>query len=268
MLRHIALVCLVVAVSAKQVEKRQINQNYGAPAAAAAAAPAQSYGGPGGAAPALDTSFNAVGGGGFGGAVGGGFGGGAVGGGSGGKCRDETKYILTWTKAVIPVTVYDTRTEFLPTTLYKYVTETEYYPQTVVQLETTTRAGGSEYQEETKIAYRTNTVVVPQVETVTSTLVFTEDEHETVTETDTFTQTQAQQYPVEVTVTSTQRIPQVRSSAHRHSITSWVVGSAAGITGSRCSFRNITTRFVVSKIMLNSLAALIWQAIPISTAKT
>ena len=212
MLRHVALVCLVVAVSAKQVEKRQINQGYGAPAAAAA--PAQSYGGPGGAAPApaLDTSFNSVGGG-FGGAVGGGFGG-AVGGGSGGKCRDETKYILTWTKAVIPVTVYDTRTEFLPTTLYKYVTETEYYPQTVVQLETTTRAGGSEYQEETKIAYRTNTVVVPQVETVTSTLVFTEDEHETVTETDTFTQTQAQQYPVEVTVTSTQRIPQVSGGGH------------------------------------------------------
>ena len=72
------------------------------------------------------------------------------------------------------------------------------------------RAGGREYQEETKIAYRTDTVVVPQVETVYSTLVFTEDEHVTVTETDHFTQTQAQQYPVEVTVTSVQQIPQVR----------------------------------------------------------
>ena len=236
MLRHVALVCLVAAAVAKEAavkdevavkeiaaeeeaadltaegsvkEKRQVG--YGAPSGPAPStgygggfapsAPATGYSGPSGPG-GLAPSFGGVGGG-FGGGAGGGFGG------SGAKCRDETKYILTWTKAIIPVTVYDTRTEYLPTTLYKYVTETDYYPHTVVQLETTTRGGGAEYQEETKIAYRTNTVVIPQVDTITSTLIFTEDEHVTVTETDHFTQTQAQQYPVEVTVTSVQRIPQV-----------------------------------------------------------
>ncbi|XP_043230299.1 uncharacterized protein LOC122385813 [Amphibalanus amphitrite] len=234
MLRHVLLVCLVAAAAAKEAavkeevaavveeevadlaaegsvkEKRQVG--YGAPSGPA---PSTGYGG--GFVPSAPSGYSAPSGPGglapsFGAALGGGFGGGAVGGGSGGKCRDETKYILTWTKAVIPVTVYDTRTEYLPTTLYKYVTETEYYPHTVVQLETTTRGGGAEYQEETKIAYRTNTVVIPQVDTITSTLVFTEDEHVTVTETDHFTQTQAQQYPVEVTVTSVQQIPQVQTS--------------------------------------------------------
>ena len=211
MLRNIVLVCLVAAAAAGEAA---VKEEVAAKPVAAEEEPAQdlsaeasvkdkrqvAYGAPTG----LAASFNDYGGG-FGSGFSGGFGGGF----GGGKCRDETKYVLTWTKTVIPVTEYATRTEYLPSTLYKYVTETQYYPLTQVQLVTTTRAGGREYQEETKIVYRTDTVVVPQVETVYSTLVFTEDEHVTVTETDHFTQTQAQQYPVEVTVTSVQRVPQV-----------------------------------------------------------
>ena len=217
MLRHIILLCLVAAAAA---EEAAVKEEVAAKPAVAEEQPDDdlsaepsvkdkrqvAYGAPAGLAPSFNNFGSGLAGG-FGGGFGGNFGGGF----GGGKCRDETKYVLTWTKTVIPVTEYATRTEYLPSTLYKYVTETQYFPVTQVQLQTTTRAGGREYQEETKIAYRTDTVVVPQVETVYSTLVFTEDEHVTVTETDYYTQTQAQQYPVEVTVTSVQQVPQVNT---------------------------------------------------------
>ncbi|KAF0298514.1 hypothetical protein FJT64_004114 [Amphibalanus amphitrite] len=134
---------------------------------------------------------------------------------SGGKCRADTKFILTWTKAVLPVTVYDSRSEHVPTTLYKYITETEQFPVTVVRLETRTETARPEYREETKITYKTLTKLLPQVDVVTSTLLIPEDEHVTVTETDHVTQTMLQRYPVEVTSTSVLSVPKVRSQTLR-----------------------------------------------------
>ena len=172
---------------------------YGAPAAArsSSAAPAAGYGSP--AAPSLEASFS--------GAVG--YGLPVVAGSSGGKCRADTKFILTWTKAVLAVTLYDTRSEHVPTTLYKYITETERFPVTMVTLETKTETARPEYREETRITYRTLTKVLPQVDVVTSTLLIPEDEHVTVTETDHVTQTVLQRYPVEVTSTSVVSVAKV-----------------------------------------------------------
>ena len=164
------LLCLAALTGSKEVQKRQVG-GYGAPAAAVAAG----YGAP--AAP---------------------------------KCRTQTRFVLTWTKTVLPVTVYDTQTRQLPTTLYRYVTATETVPVTAIKLVTTSQAARPGYQEDTRISYRTRTVVVPQVEAITSTLVLTEDEHLTVTETDHVTQTQVRQYPVQVTSTSVVNVPQVR----------------------------------------------------------
>ena len=184
MLRSTLLLCLVVLSGSKELEKRQAG--YGAPPPPAptgygAPAAPTGYGAPAAPAPS----------------------------GYGPKCRPLTRFVLTWTKTVIPVTVYDTQTRQLPTTLYRYVTATETVPVTAIKLVTTSRAARPGYQEDTRISYRTRTVVVPQVEAITSTLVLTEDEHLTVTETDHLTQTQVRQYSVQVTSTSVVNVPQV-----------------------------------------------------------
>lgn len=180
--------CLWATASANNVTKRDAQYDLSGQELEPAISPRAIFGY---GAPNLDASFGAVG---------------AV---SGGKCRDITKFLLTWTSTKIPVTVYATRNELLPTTLYQYVTETGYYPHTTIQLQTTVSAIRPGYREDTLISYSTLTVVLPQVESVTSTLLLTDDEHVTITETDRLTQTVLKKYPVTVTDTSEVRVPEI-----------------------------------------------------------
>jgi len=81
------------------------------------------------------------------------------------KCYDKVLYTTVTKTAMEHHTHYNTYDQLVPYTLYKYVTETLFYPTTVVQYEFITQPLPDQIIYETKVAY--NTAKINKVEVST-----------------------------------------------------------------------------------------------------
>uniref|UniRef100_A0A2P2I2T4 Extensin-2-like n=1 Tax=Hirondellea gigas TaxID=1518452 RepID=A0A2P2I2T4_9CRUS len=81
------------------------------------------------------------------------------------KCYDKVYYTTITKTAMEHHTHWNTYDQLVPYTLYKYVTETLYYPTTVVQYEFITQPLPDQVIYETKVAYNTGKINKIHVET-------------------------------------------------------------------------------------------------------
>merc|ERR1719342_1334906 len=115
------------------------------------------------------------------------------------KCYDKTQYTTVTNTQMEHHTHWETQAQYVPTTLYKYVTDTLYYPTTVVQYEFITQPLPDQVIYETKVAYNTGTVTEAHISTVQEQMPGTH--YYMKTHTDTHYCTNTVQVPYYVTVT-------------------------------------------------------------------